>query len=59
MVLITMNPPETTRHETRNPTTSGLWPRPDDSGDAPLTGEDLIGDLDPGWLDWREENFDR
>jgi hypothetical protein len=33
--------------------------RPDDSGDAPLTGEDLIGDLDPGWLDWRENQEER
>lgn len=55
MVLITMNPPLTTR---RDPVNLSL-PLLDDSGDSPLTGEDLIGDLDPGWLDWREEQADR
>jgi len=55
MVLITMNPAETTRHASQTPTAPSLWPRTDDSGDTPLTGEDLIGDLDPGWLAWRDE----
>jgi len=28
---------------------------PEDPRVEPLTGEDLIGDLDPGWLAWRQE----
>jgi len=49
-----MNPPQDTRRispETARPT---LRPRLEDSGDAPLSADDLIGDLDPGWLAWRE-----
>ena len=49
-----MNPPQDTRRispETAQPT---LRPRLEDSGDAPLGTDDLIGDLDPGWLAWRE-----
>ena len=55
MVLITMNPPPPTRRDPANLPLSLL----DDSGDSPLTGEDLIGDLDPGWLDWRREQARR
>ncbi|MFH1331499.1 MAG: hypothetical protein ABIJ48_12755 [Actinomycetota bacterium] len=54
-----MNPPETTRHPSRAAMAPSLWPRADDPGNAPLNGEDLIGDLDPGWLDWRAEQSDR
>ena len=25
----------------------------------PLTGDDLLGDLDPGWLDWRDDQSAR
>jgi hypothetical protein len=55
MVVITMNPPVTTQRDHTDIPRPGL----DDSGDSPLTGEDLIGDLDPGWLDWREEQANR
>ena len=34
-------------------------PRPREADDAPLTVEDLIGDLDPGWLDWRRAHEGR
>lgn len=36
-----------------------VWPRTNDSGEAPLSDEDLIGDLDPGWLGWRAAQADR
>lgn len=55
MVLNTMNPPQATRRDQ----TSLPMPLLDDPGDSPLTGEDLIGDLDPGWLDWRREQARR
>ncbi|MBN2113890.1 MAG: hypothetical protein JW785_07175 [Acidimicrobiia bacterium] len=42
-----------------DPTPPIAWPRTDDSGDSPLSGEDLIGDLDPGWLDWRDHQSGR
>jgi len=43
----------------KDPTPPIVRPRTDDSGEAPLNGEDLIGDLDPGWLGWREEQAGR
>lgn len=47
-----MNPPLTTLFG--RPEALVTPSLPDDSGGSPITGEDLIGDLDPGWLDWRE-----
>jgi hypothetical protein len=53
-----MNPPTTVR---RTGPEAAPAPRPhlEDPADAPLSGEDLIGDLDPGWLYWREEQAAR
>jgi len=54
-----MNPPRSPRRitlETRRP---GSHSPHDDSGDTPLTGEELIGDLDPGWLAWSAEQANR
>jgi len=56
--MITMN----SRFANRTPgleAARSLPPRTDDSGETPLNGEDLVADLDPGWLDWREEQAGR
>jgi hypothetical protein len=54
-----MNPPTTTRRT--GPEAAPPAPRPhlEDPADTPLSSEDLIGDLDPGWLDWREKQAAR
>lgn len=54
-----MNPPQDTQRT--GPETAPPAPRPrfEDQGVAPLSGDDLIGDLDPGWLAWREEQAGR
>lgn len=54
-----MNPPTTNRRIGPDAVVPALWPRPGDSPENPLTGEDLISDLDPGWLDWSEEQTRR
>jgi hypothetical protein len=55
MVSIIMNPPPDTRRTGPETARPALRPRLEDPGDAPLSTDDLIGDLDPGWLAWREE----
>ena len=47
-----MNPHVTTRH---HPDARREAPPAETAGEAPLTGEDIISDLDPGWLDCRRE----
>ena len=54
--LLTAPPPSSRRRAT--PVSSLLHPgHPIPTAnlqEAPLTGRDLIGDLDPGWLIWRD-----
>jgi hypothetical protein len=54
-----MNPPNTIRRTGPEATPPAPQPRLEDPADTPLSGEDLIGDLDPGWLDWREHQARR
>jgi hypothetical protein len=51
-----MNPPPTPR---RHPDARREAPPAETAGESPLTGEDIISDLDPGWLHWRREQADR
>ena len=47
-----MNPPNT---PLRTGPDAAPQPRPHfEESVSPLTGDDLLGDLDPGWLDWRD-----
>ena len=50
-----MNPPQDTPRAGPEAALPAPRPRLEDQGDAPLSADDLIGDLDRGWLVWREE----
>jgi hypothetical protein len=54
-----MNPPQDTQRT--GPVAAPPVPRPrlEDPAEAPLSTDDLIGDLDPGWLAWRKEQTAR
>jgi hypothetical protein len=60
MVLITMNPPLTTR-KAGTPVASRRLRRRGHEAllETRLNGDDLLGDLDPGWLDWRDRQSRR
>jgi hypothetical protein len=55
MVLTTMTPPTTTRRTGPEAVTPTQQPHLEEPTDTALRDEDLIGDLDPGWLAWRAE----
>ena len=55
MVIITMTPPTTTRRTGPEAVTPAPQPHLEEPADTTLRDEDLIGDLDPGWLAWRAE----
>jgi hypothetical protein len=50
MVITSMTPSPPPRDDGPEPAS---LPRPSpDVGDDPITGEELLGDLDPNWLVW-------
>jgi len=55
MVLITMTPPITTRRTGPEAVVPAPRPHLEEPSDVAPGDEDLLGDLDPGWLDWRDE----
>ena len=54
-----MNYPKAPRRVGAAQAAPAHYRRTDDSADAPISGDDLLGDLDPGWLRWSREQAGR